>query len=273
MEVFCPACSTKNTVDRAGRTAMRARCRACSAAWSLFDFDAETSESSSVPPPSTLAARNETSVLFTVDNLAGLHAAPGTRRARISQTDEDGIIDLNALSSSPPTVGDRSIAPLFASEPPAFTHDVSVPRKASKRRSALALAGAVGALSLVGLAGVGVFVAFQVDPPELRNAATAMIAPAANSPEAGPAPVAAIEPARVAPSAAAGDDGEADEPGKAAHKARVKAGLRAQGKARSGGTKAVMTTSAPAVRRSKATDMCGCKGDFNCIVRCTATGK
>ena len=84
-----------------------------------------------------LAARNEASVLFTVDALRdnGRVKTPAPQPAPAPFVEDDsGVIDLNALASIPPRgVGQRSaVAPLFSEPPPAaFAADVDGPSPSS----------------------------------------------------------------------------------------------------------------------------------------------
>ncbi|MDB4945345.1 MAG: hypothetical protein JWP97_4879 [Labilithrix sp.] len=231
-------------------------------------------------PLSGMAARNETSVLFTVDALRGTTRVntPAPMSGVIVEDDE-GIIDLNALASVPPKVGSRSIAPLFSEPPPAaFAADVpsadgfgqgSVAMPGGLRLSKRALAGVAAALVALVLFGVGIRAAFKGEEPVVRAAANTMIAPVA-APVAvtAPAPAPAAEQAPAVTASTSDEDSKSDV--KAAKKGkRSKAGAGAA-KASFTPSKASQTTMPKA---PKASDKCGCKGNFDCIIRCSATGK
>ena len=143
MDVTCPACAARYTADEQklrGKTA-RMRCRACDTVWLVSGLEDKMSESKRAavvkrgadrdhrdlfasrpadlgsvkqtlrpPPPDSLtggvAARNESSVLFTVDALKGAARVktPEPEQAPISTAfmiaDDEGVIDLNALASA-----------------------------------------------------------------------------------------------------------------------------------------------------------------------------
>ena len=245
------------------------------------------------PPPdsqlSGMAARNETSVLFTVDALRGNARlnTPAPEQAPLSGfivEDDEGIIDLNALASTPPTrmgVGNRSVAPLFASEPPpgAFAADVSHSgadpsySAGGFRFGKRAIAGVAAAAVALVLCAIGVSAAFKGEEPIARAAANTMITP---PPVVAPTP--AVEPAPAtdpAPAAAtsSNDDDDDTKPARTGKKKGRKGGAKAS----SAHTQKVQSSgvSGTGVAKTvpKASDKCHCKGDFNCILRCTATGK
>ncbi len=330
MDVTCPACAARYKADEhklRGKTA-RMRCRACDTVWLVSGPAAEIKTNDSKhaavvkrgaerehrdlfatrppdlgsvkqtlrpPPPdsqlSGMAARNETSVLFTVDALRGNARlnTPAPDHAPVSGfivEDDEGIIDLNALASTPPTrigVGNRSVAPLFASEPPpaAFAADVGDPGAGSAysaggfRFGKRAIAGVAAAAVALVLCAVGVSAVFKGEEPTARAAANTMIAPppvlAAPAPVVAPAPAPAADPA---PASAANDDDAkpASAVGKKkGRKGAAKASFAPTQKVQSSGVSGGGTGVAKTV--PKASDKCGCKGDFNCILRCTATGK
>ena len=237
------------------------------------------------------AARNETSVLFTVDALRGSARlnTPAPQPSPISTGfitgDDEGIIDLNALASTPPQVGSRSIAPLFMSEPPpnAFTADVSDTGRVQSMPGGFPLgkratAGIAAAVVAVVLCTFGLAAAFKGEEPVARSAATMIIAPPAFTATA-PAPAPASPPVVASTS---DDDAKSPTVGMSGgKKAKSTAGKNKSG----GGAKASFATtkvqssgvpiSGTGVAKTvpKASDKCGCKGDFNCILRCTATGK
>lgn len=227
-----------------------------------------------LPPPGGVGARNENSVLFTVADVRpskkvndmGSHesAPPPSSLA----SDDDGIIDLMALSSRPPPPR-PAVGPLFAppvSEPPSgFAREIAASSSgfAAVTKSKLGahkavVFAALGAVAFLVLTIVGVSAVFSEGDTARRALAWNHL----------PAPkVAAAAPAETS------DDSEPDEKSDRVEKKR---GKGKKGKARRGGAAAASkasfspkkTYSAP-----KAKDTCGCKGDFNCILRCTAKGK
>ena len=319
MEVTCPACAARYKADEQklrGKTA-RMRCKACDAVWLVSGpaavvkrgadrehrdlFASRPLDTGSVkqtlrPPPfdespqSGTSARNETSVLFTVDALRGSartntqspDAPPPSSDFIIG--DDEGIIDLNALASTPPPVGSRSIAPLFSEPPPAaFAADVSdtglgqaitMPGGFRLSKRVLAGIGVGGAALVLVLCSVGLSHAFKGEEPVARSAAAPLAPPpAVSTPE--PAPPAPAAPANAV--AASDDDAKAPATGgrrKAGGRVKSGGGARASfptTKVQSGGVPISGTGVSKTV--PKASDKCGCKGDFNCILRCTATGK
>ena len=244
------------------------------------------------PPPDFggVAARNETSVLFTVDALRGaarvkpLEPEVAPLSSAFLGSDEEGVIDLKALASTPPKVGARSVAPLFSEPAPAtFTSDVSelsssgvmtMPGGFQLRKRAL-YGIAAAAVALV-LCSVGISAACKSEKPVARTTATmAPLPPVTAPPAPPPAPIPLINA-----SASAGSDTSTDEEAKPV--AQGKKGKKGKAsfvstKVRSGGVapKAGKSSSEPLVSKPapKAADKCGCKGDFNCILRCTAKGR
>ena len=238
-----------------------------------------------LPPPSFgltggVGARNENSVLFRVDQLVGgarvktpepVPAPTAAAQASSFGSDDDGVIDLKALASAPPRRLGLPVAPLF-SEPPGVSLDVdeSGPRSAAgpgARFSKLQLAGAIAAAAAFLLVvGFGISIAFKGEEPVKHTAA--ILAP----PAAAEAPPPKVEPAPATVAAAAADDASDSEPTetKATKAPRAKRGKAAKGKA----AKGVITNKspAPAPKTVKAADPCRCKGDFNCILACTARG-
>ena len=227
-----------------------------------------------------VGARNENSVLFRVDQLVGpsrVNTPEPTRSPAIASQsgplplggDDEGIIDLNALASVPPRGVGMPIAPLF-SEPPGVAVDVhdSARRPVVKRSNKLPLIGGLAAAAaFVLLAGFGISLAFKGEEPGKHTAA--LVAP---TPATVEAPPPKVEPAPTAEAVATADDSSshADHAtdAKPAKAKRGKAGTAAKGKA----TKGPITSKspAPAPKPVKAADPCGCKGDFNCILACTA---
>lgn len=219
--------------------------------------------------PPAHGARNEASVLFRADQLAGAPLAARARAHSIPSvtggSDDEGIIDLKALSSAPPGIGaspfGRSapavVAPLF-SEPPPMAFDIDdAPRAAAKPMGRGKLAAMIaGGLAAVLVLGLGVSVVFKGE--ERRAPVAAAPAPPPPPPPAvvTPAPAPTVE----APKVAAADEGGPTED------------VPKKGKKRKGAKGAAATMKAGA-KVSKASDPCACKGDFNCILACSAKGK
>ena len=247
--------------------------------------------------PSGVAARNETSVLFTVDSLKGAARVktPEPEPAPLSsgfipQQDDEGVIDLKALASSPPRAHVRSVAPLFSEPPPgAFSADVdgsgmsqglSMPGgfKLGKR----AFAGIAAAAVALVLCSVGLAAAFKGEEPVAHTAANSIMA----APITPAAPVVAAAPAApvIAPVTASNASASGDDDSKSSAVSGKGKGKKGKGaKASFAGTKVQSSGVASSKKASssdalvskpapKAADKCSCKGDFNCILRCTAKG-
>ncbi len=311
MEVTCPACAARYTADEEkirGKTA-RMRCRACDTVWLVGGDDAPPSDERraavsrrgaererrdlfahrpsdhgyvgpTIPPPpmatTSTAARNESSVLFTLDSLKGSARVktPEPEKSPVSiapasaSSEDDGIIDLKALSSVPPK---PAVAPLFSEPPPgAFAVDATgASVKTSERRFpsgikkiGIIAAAAAGMLLLV----VGIASAFKGEEPAARQAA--FVAPPPPPAAAAPAPTTDPAPAATTSS---DDDAKSPTVGTSGHKKgrRSLAGKGAPATFRKGQADPPAAAKPPPV---KAADPCGCHGDFNCILRCTAKG-
>jgi predicted Zn finger-like uncharacterized protein len=231
------------------------------------DDEVASSKHSDAPPSSLglaggVGARNENSVLFRVDQLsAGRLKTPEPTRAPtldVRGPDDEGVIDLKALSSAPPRAMGMPVAPLF-SEPPPVTLEVdSTTRPNARPRSRLAIVGAVfAAAAFLALSAFGLSIAFRGEEPVKRTAAVAPPPPAV----VAPPPV--VEP--PPPVAATTDDTDAKD-------AKAK---KTKGKGRSGARSGPITSKTPppaAKAAPKAANPCGCNGDFNCILACTAKG-
>jgi predicted Zn finger-like uncharacterized protein len=331
MDVTCPACAARYTADEQklrGKTA-RMRCKACDTVWLVSGpedkmneekraavvkrgadrdhrdlFASRPADLGSVkhtmrPPPgadlSGVAARNETSVLFTVDSLKGAarvktpepEPAPLSRAGFVSSQDDEGVIDLKALASSPPRAHVRSVPPLFSEPPPgAFSADVdgsggqaSMPGgfKLGKR----AFAGIAAAAVALVLCSVGLAAAFKGEEPVAHTAANAIMAPAT---PAAPVVVAAPAAPVIAPVTASNASSSSDDDNKSSTVSGKK-GKKGKGSAKASFSGSKVQSSGVASSKKfsssdalvskpapKAADKCGCKGDFNCILRCTAKG-
>jgi hypothetical protein len=186
--------------------------------------------------------------------------------------DDEGIIDLRALASTPPRSGNGVIvAPLFSEPPPAFTIDAEE-EQAPRRSSRAKTFGIIAASAfVVALAGTGLAFGLKRNKP----VAAAAAAPAPPPPPVVAAPVAAPPPATVAATPAPAPT--ADTPADDATTKKGKAG-KARG-AKSKAKSADSTSSAPAAPAAakpkaapaaKAADPCNCHGDFQCNIRCSA---
>lgn len=331
MDLSCPACAARYTADEQklrGKTA-RMRCKACDTVWLVSGPEDKMSEAKHAavvkrgadrdhrdlfasrpadlgsvkqtlrpPPPgepSGVAARNETSVLFTVDALRGAarvktpEPEPAPLSTSFIASDDEGVIDLKALASSPPRVGARSVAPLFSEPPPAaFAADVNgsgvsdlVAAPGGFKLGKRAFAGIAAAAVALVLCSVGLAAAFKGEEPVARvNATTAMVAPVTPPAPvviAPAAPVIAPVTASDAPATSSDDDaasvsgkGKKGKKGKGGKASAAGAKVQSSGV----GSSKKASSSEPVVPKHtpKAADKCGCKGDFNCILACTAKG-
>ena len=330
MDVTCPACAARYSADEQklrGKTA-RMRCKACDTVWLVSGPEDNMNESKRAavvkrgadrehadlfasrpadlgsvkqtlrpPVPDSLlagvAARNETSVLFTVDALKGAarvktpEPEPAPMSSAFMVADDEGVIDLNALASTPAKVGARSVAPLFTSEPPpaAFAADVSdsgespMMSAGGMKFGKRAIAGFAAAAVALVLCSFGLAAAFKGEEPVARTSNT-MMAPvaAAAAPAAAPAAPAIVAATPATPAASSDDDAKSPsvgvgKKGKAAGKVKNSSGggpKASFSKVQSSGVAPAAQSKAPAT--PKAADKCGCKGEFNCILRCTAKG-
>ncbi|AKV01674.1 hypothetical protein AKJ09_08337 [Labilithrix luteola] len=243
------------------------------------------------PFSSGVAARNETSVLFTIDSLKSAAAQktppppppPMTNSAPSGRPDDDdGLIDLKALSSVPPRGAPNASQPLFTSEPPpgAFARELSSPGSllplVRKRPTAKLIGAIAGGVVATALMVVGIAVAFRGEEPA-KNVATASIAAAK---PVIPAPVVAPPPPAPEPAAAPAAKEEEAKPVAAGKKGKGGKGKVSRPSPASGLQKvgssgvAAKSEAAPAPKpAARSADACGCKGNFDCIIRCSAKGK
>lgn len=198
----------------------------------------------------------------------GFRVANPIGRVPMNQAhDDDGIIDLRALASTPPPRGAFAMASPFASEPPpAFSldaNDADGERAHSRGSKAKTIAIVVASAAFLALGCVGVGFAFR--GAKAAPARAAVVAPPAAPPVAAPpAPVAEPAPAAAAPAPNAAEEPSAAE---AASTKKSK-----NGKARAGGAKSTKAAAAPVTKApvTKASDPCNCHGDFQCNIRCAA---
>lgn len=225
-----------------------------------------------LPPPSYgftngVGARNENSVLFRVDQILGSArtktARNESREIEPSRVDEEGVIDLKALSSAPPPALRHLVAPLFSEAPP-VTVDVDGSKRSVFSLAKVRIAGGIAAgAALLAVTVFGVSAVFRTEEP-VKHAAVMLPA------EPPPPPPAIIAPPPVVEAPAATTD---DASSKEASTSKVKKGKgykAAKGTPKSGFI--TNKTPAPAPKPVKAADPCHCKGDFNCILACTARG-
>lgn len=234
------------------------------------------------PLAAGVAARSETSVLFTVEAIKDAargrtpepaHAPPPSS---FIPADDDGVIDLKSLASTPPRGGAAPVAPLFSEAPlGAFAADVggsgqvaAISLLATAKGKRL-IAGVAAAAVAIVLMGIGIGAAFRGEEPVARTASAAAppVAPPLAAVVASPTPV--IAP--VAISSASGEDDDETPTATVKRKGKSRGGkAKASGKATMASAKGKSGgVSKPA---TKSVDKCRCKGDFNCILRCTAKG-
>jgi hypothetical protein len=220
------------------------------------------------------AARNENSVLFSLDQLAKprlpetAHAAAASvEPARTKQ--DSGLIDLNALMADKP-LDAKSIRPAPLSEPPlgAFTREVEsvpssnevmvVPAFKSKHKSKFIAAAAA--------AGVALFVAVGLVAANREDARVEAAAKAAAQPPPAAAPTVSEPAPTAAPVAQATPPAETKE----SAEPRSKFSRKSAGPSRGGKTKHASSAAAAPAAPKKAPDPCGCKGDLLCSMKCSA---
>lgn len=221
---------------------------------------------SSLPPPSFgmngTGARNETSVLFRVDQLTARHPAtpPATAadapKPLVAVAEDEGIIDLQALSARGSAAASRPpVAPLFSEPPPPVTMDVGRPAAPPPSPKAMIFAALAGA-AMLALVGTGIALAFRGEEPK------PVAARVAEPPPAPPPAVTAPPPAPAETASTSSDDGAKE----------TRATAKKGGKGRKGG-KITNHSPVPAAKAAPKSDPCGCHGDFNCILACSAKGK
>lgn len=212
--------------------------------------------------PAPTGARHEASVLFSLASLRDAERPAPT----YGPSADDGMIDLAALASS--RVARLPIPEPLPSEPPpaAFSQEIleHVPPPHARPQALLAVVGA--ALVLLGLGGAGVALASGGGPSsapvtlsrEARALAAQVEAPRRETALESAPLVSTIVPAR-------------------AEAASSSPAPRAAGHATSGrgrhATKAARSSVAASPKPAKPSDPCGCHGDFQCAIRCSATGK
>jgi hypothetical protein len=191
--------------------------------------------------------------------------------------DDDGIIDLRALKSTPPPRGAYPMASPFGSEPPpaAFARDAGAdsgmagvgPAPASRAKT-IGIAAGVAAFLIVGAVGVGFAFRFRGEKPAKLSAASVTQPAPPAAVVAPPPPAAAADPAPAAQPAADDDASDAPPP----KKTKGGKGRAAASKAKtfSGAGAGAATTGASKPAVTKAADPCHCHGDFQCNIRCSA---
>lgn len=283
-KLVLPATTSEDSFARRARTGAEREKR---------DLFAETDEPDGrvketiLPPPSFgfnggVGARNENSVLFRVDQLAPASIPPAGRfktpepspvAARAPESDNEGVIDLKALSSAPPALRPVGlpVAPLF-SEPPGVSYDTDDsaqhPAQKGTKKKKLGWVGiAAAAAAFLVVAGFGVSFAFKGETPVKHDAPVVAAPP---PPAATPVPAKTADPPPAASSASTSTDDKSDETS-----AKGKKGKKGKGKGKGKGSASgpiTDKTPPPTKPAVKPADPCGCKGDFNCILACTAKG-
>lgn len=250
-----------------------------------------TRPKTSAPPPSAggYGARNENSVLFTVEEIRNsARPAPPPEEDR---EQEDGVIDLQSLTfgKAPPSPA----VPVFGAESStgAFSSEIAG-QGASGERGAwrlgafttkqIAIAASAAACGLLFV--VGLFLVFRGEEPDMSRATTSLAAtaeaeesvaapvaaPPAQTPEStGPAEETVAAAAAVAEATGSTDEG-AERAAKPKGKRRGKGGKSHAKPAKK--AKAAAPAQSPAPKAKKA-DPCKCRGDFECNLRCAAKGK
>lgn len=235
------------------------------------------------PPPFGVGvgARSEDSVLFTVDSLraaAKLQTPPPAVYVSASPavSDDEGVIDLNALAPRP---APYAVSPLgLGSEPPiGFAREVSgtsgfpsqVPAQRHARGPWIAAGASVAAMAVAAVAAVALF--GGTIPHRATRSSVHVAAAAASAGNRAHEIAAKQEADRKATEKLAADKAEAEKEALATKKG----GKGAKGGRYVASSSARVPASAPAARPAPkpAGDACGCKGDFTCILRCSAKGK
>jgi predicted Zn finger-like uncharacterized protein len=236
------------------------------------------------PPPSTgftaVGARNENSVLFSLDQLtktALLDKAPETKKLpappqqmpSFRPSDDEGMIDLKALSTAPPPPRPVAmpIAPLFSEPPMAFdvnpqSSKVSFAKSFSTGQL---IAGVAAATAFVLIAVFGIALTFRGEEP-VKHAAKIEPPPVV---AAAPPPKVEAPPAPAASTASNDADPQSDA-SEGPKKGKGKKGRGGGARSSKGANASAMTSTAPKPKPIKAADPCHCKGNFDCILACTA---
>jgi hypothetical protein len=221
----------------------------------LFAVDDQAPNYNSADASNLTAERNENSVLFNVNTLRAAMEAQHSEQQ--SAQDDGGQIDLRALTSS--MGGSLEYKPLALAEPPmaAFLAPASdVPEQAAKGKGPLffgAIAG--GALVFVGIVTVGLVFALSEDVAmAARRAPNVRVESLATDDQ----PIAKAPEAKVEVKAAGGGfrGGPVGKPGKPG----------APGAAGAGAGAGASTPPPP----KKPSDPCGCHGQLECVMRCSA---
>lgn len=243
------------------------------------------------------AARNENSVLFSLDQLgkppvrandavvfssassnAGDAGSAGASAVGGAKKEDSGLIDLNRMmNANDEKLSARSVRPAPISEAPlGYVREVSYTPasttnepnpfgRAKNTKKKTGLIAALAAAAVFAFAGVGVLANSHEDA-RVKAAAAAVAAPppppvAVAAPEPAPAPttIAAKAPATTS-------DDKPETTKYSARKAR-KGATKSGGSSKSGSASAAPT--APAAPK-KAPDPCGCKGNLLCTMKCSA---
>lgn len=261
------------------------------------DFGLARPKTSEPPVPiGGYGARNENSVLFTVEEIrnSARPPAPSPEHAGAHGEQEEGVIDLQALTLGKsqgvpalPVFGVESAPDAFSSEIAGLGASGERGARRLGRFTTKQIAIAAGAAAAALLCVVGLFVVFRGEQPDMSHAtsslaATASTTEATAAPPATPPPAQTSEPAKpaeetVATTMAASDAPATTDEGAAAEKPGKHKGKH-HGKAAKPHAKPAKKAKAAAPAKSatpkaKKSDACGCHGDFECTLRCAAKGK
>jgi hypothetical protein len=166
--------------------------------------------------------------------------------------EDDGIIDLGALGCAPPLSSQQPVAPLFGEIAPVSV-DLDKASPSGKRRRARSwVVGASLAAGLLAITGFSASHALKSDAPMHPTPIVAAAPPVAETPP--PSPVASADP-------------HAAQASKASTTIAAPKAARGKNATSKGASPAKASTVKP-----RSSDPCGCKGDFNCVLRCTAKG-
>ena len=235
------------------------------------------------------AARNENSVLFSLDQLSkppvranddvvfSSKSAASAQGGGAAKKEDSGLIDLNRMMNDE-KLSAKSVRPSPISEAPlGYVREVShtpIPTvyepnpfaSASKRKKTGLIAG-IAAAAVFAFAGIGV-VANNHEDARVKAAAAAVAAPppppvVVAAPEPPPAPV--VTTNAKAPDVTSDEKPETKWSGRSSGKSRK----GAKGSAKASAGSSASAPAAPAAPK-KAADPCGCHGDLLCNMKCSS---
>ena len=179
--------------------------------------------------PRPVGARNESSVLFSLDSLAGAKAKTAPLQAEASRSEESGLINIQGLldakggagaaapaaAAPSPAAGALSGGGASAMGAPMAMPTAALPALPPQRSNTLVIVAVVALVAILGMGGVIVYLLLQppASAPVVAEAPAERPAPAP-APEAQPEPPAADEaaPAQAAEAAEAQEPDGAGEP-------------------------------------------------------------